>query len=120
MSKIRSDDRSIYLITNGTIYRPGPIIGFDHAYEMGDGDLKEGEKVKARAMSGSQICKIRLDDGRIIHWGSDYSHQYQEEHYSHLLNRNKQPHDKSNANDGTKLDTPRKLRKMRIDEIIRK
>ncbi len=69
MALVRRDAHGLYLRTGGYIFRPGPVIGFDHAYDMGDGGLMEGDRVRARHLAGSEIARIRTESGD-LHWSS--------------------------------------------------
>lgn len=71
MSTVHQDARGIYIITNGGIYRPGNVSGYAHAWDMSDGGLKKGDKVKTRAIGGSPIAKISLTDGTARYWHYD-------------------------------------------------
>lgn len=68
MSLIRQDDQGIYLIANGSTYRPGKVSGYDHVYNMTDGGLKKGDKPIAKHVSQSALVKITLESGKILHW----------------------------------------------------
>lgn len=68
MTKIRKDQTSIFVIAGGYVARPGPVRGFDHAYDMSEGDLVEGDTVKAHHIGGSSITKIVTSTGRTLHW----------------------------------------------------
>ena len=68
MTIVRQDEQSIYVIAGGYRARPGNVGGYDHAFDMSDGGLKKGDVVKARHVACSQLTKIRLSDGRMLHW----------------------------------------------------
>lgn len=68
MARVREDERGIFVIQNGLRFRPGPVNGYAHAYDMSDGGIKKGDMVKARHVSQSMLVRIRLDDGRVLHW----------------------------------------------------
>lgn len=71
-TKVRSDDKGIYVRTDGKVFRPGEINGYSHAYIMNDGGLSAGDPVKAHHMAGTPLCKITLANDIIIVWGTEY------------------------------------------------
>jgi hypothetical protein len=70
MATVREDEHGLYILINGARSRPGKISGYDHVYDMSDGGLKKGDKVKAYKQNGNQITTITLDGGKKIHWSS--------------------------------------------------
>jgi hypothetical protein len=71
MSVIHGDVRGLCVIAGGYKARPGGVTGYDHAYDMSDGGLKIGDRVKARHVSGAPLIRITLADGRKLHWHTD-------------------------------------------------
>lgn len=69
-SRVWKDEHGIYIKTGGYVFRPGGIRGYDHAYDMDDGGLKEGDTVKAHHMSQTRTAKLVLADGTFRHWGN--------------------------------------------------
>lgn len=74
VTKVRSDEKGIYVRTNGDVFRPGLICGYAHAHDMSDGGLVQGAEVRVHAVSGTTTCNVRLADGRSLRWGDDYMH----------------------------------------------
>lgn len=74
-TKIRRDEHGLYVRAGGYVFRPGPINGYSHAYDMSDAGLKEGDEVKASHVAGTPTGRIRLADGRQLRWGDDYLHE---------------------------------------------
>lgn len=72
-SLVRSDENGIYIKTGGHKFRPGAVNGYYHAYRMDDGNLKAGDKVKARHIGGSPLAKLTLADDTITRWAEEYS-----------------------------------------------
>lgn len=75
--RIYRDARGLYIrdrMGGTNHYRPGPVIGYAHAYDMSDGGLREGDKPKTHHVAGAELVKIRLDDGRVLYWASEYLH----------------------------------------------
>jgi len=70
MSKIRADEKGIYVIGGGWIARPGNVIGFSHAYRMDSANLVVGDTVKATHSPGP-LVRVKLDDGTVLHWKID-------------------------------------------------
>lgn len=68
MSKVKEDSDGLFIQTGGHIFRPGDVNGYYHAYEMDDGGLKKGDDVKARHLGGSQMAKLKLDNGSVKYW----------------------------------------------------
>ena len=68
MTTVRKDGRGLYVITGGYKARPGPRLGYDHAFDMSDGGLCEGMKVKARHVSQMPYTRLTLEDGRKLVW----------------------------------------------------
>lgn len=71
MSLVREDDRGLYIWLNGGKYRPGGVTGWDHAYDMDDGGLKKGDKVRASVVPESPLTRIRLESHRKLMWHRD-------------------------------------------------
>lgn len=67
-SLVREDEHGIFIRTGGYVFRPGAAGGFDAVRDMSTGGLKVGDHVKARHVASSEFCRIRLDDGRTLHW----------------------------------------------------
>lgn len=71
MSLVRKDVRGLFIRTGGYVFRPGAINGYQHAYRMDDGQLKDGDRVNARHIGGTPLARLRLDDGRITRWAEE-------------------------------------------------
>ena len=69
-SPVRSDDHGLFIITNGSRYRPGAVAGYDHAYRMDDGGLKVGDRVLVRNVPQTPLCKI-VHGETTLHWYSE-------------------------------------------------
>jgi hypothetical protein len=75
--KIRKDNHGLYIRSrfytvdkNDPAYRPGEFASYSHVYDTNDGGLKEGDSVKASHVSQAPLIKIRLENGRVLFWGS--------------------------------------------------
>jgi hypothetical protein len=68
MSLIRQDALGLFVIAGGYKARPGPVRGYDHAYDMSDGGLKAGDRPVARHIAGTPLIRITLADGRKLVW----------------------------------------------------
>lgn len=68
LSLVRQDGQSIYVVAGGYTAQPGEVNGYAHAYDMSDGDLKAGDRVKARHLAGTPITRITTASGRVLHW----------------------------------------------------
>ena len=66
MTKVREDDRGLYVIAGTYVARPGNVIGCDHCYRMDDAGLKAGDTVRARHIAGTQTTAIRPDKGKVF------------------------------------------------------
>lgn len=75
MSLVRKDDKGIFIVTDGTRFRPGSITGYAHAYDMSDGGLVAGNHVRARHMNQTSMARLTLSDGRKLVWASDWDHE---------------------------------------------
>ena len=73
-TKVRRDDKGLYVRAGGYVFRPGPINGYGHAHDMSDAGLAEGTQVKASHFAGTPTGRIRLADGRKLLWADDYMH----------------------------------------------
>ena len=71
---VRADAEGIFVRADGRVFRPGRILGYDHAYEMDAGGLKAGDHVAARHMSGTELVVIRYGKNQERVWGSQYEH----------------------------------------------
>lgn len=69
MSKVRQDEKGLYVIAGGYIARPGPVRGYSHAFRMDSAGLVAGDDVKARHWAGTPTTKITLSDGTKLLWG---------------------------------------------------
>lgn len=78
-SPVREDEQGIYVVTNGSIYRPGDIAGYSHACDMSDGNLKKGDRVIVRHVSGTPTARIIIPytEDYELRWGNDYLHEQQ-------------------------------------------
>lgn len=68
MSVICQDSAGLFVKAGGYIARPGDVGGYSHAFDMSDGGLKKGDRVKASHMTGAPIVKLRLEGGKVLHW----------------------------------------------------
>jgi len=68
LTLVRKDAKGLYVRAGGYVARPGPVSGYSHAYDMSDGGLVEGNRVKARHWAQTPLTKIFLADGRVLHW----------------------------------------------------
>ena len=68
MALVREDLHGIYVQAGGYYARPGGVRGYMHAYDMSNGGLVKGMKVKAKHMGGSPIIKLTLADGTHRYW----------------------------------------------------
>lgn len=84
---IHNDAQGLYIKTNGSIYRPGPVVGFDRAYAMDDGHLKAGDKVQASHVAQSPLVRIRLAERQLM-WHLD---DEQEPEHAHEDNNERPP-----------------------------
>lgn len=75
LATVREDKDGIYINTGGYRFRPGGVRGYDHAYDMSDGGLTKGDKIKAAHIGGSPLCRIRLIDNT-YYWHSDGRYKY--------------------------------------------
>jgi hypothetical protein len=83
MTVVREDKISLFVVAGGYVARPGPLPGYDHAHRMDSAKLRKGDKVKARHIPGSELTKVTLDDGTVLHWGHDSLH---EQDYRNMMN----------------------------------
>ena len=74
MSLVRKDESGLFVRTGGYVFRPGPINGYSHAFDMDDAGLSEGDQVKAKHRGGSTLANITLSDGTRRVWAEDYEH----------------------------------------------
>lgn len=75
---VRKDDKGLYVIAGGYVARPGEVAGYAHAYDMSDGGLREGDRVKARHVSQTPLTEITPEDGKKLRWYHDgYSPEVQ-------------------------------------------
>lgn len=65
---VQEDSKGLYLVAGGYKSRPGPEVGYSHAFDMSDGGLKAGMKVHAHHVSQSPYNRITLADGRKLVW----------------------------------------------------
>lgn len=77
MAKVYEDEKGVYITINGAKHRPGPIVGYDHAYNMSDSGIKAGDTINARHVAGTTLCKIKLEDDQELHWANEYEHEKQ-------------------------------------------
>lgn len=68
MTLVRKDGRGLFVRAGGYIARPGNVAGYSHAYNMSDGGLKAGDRVKAHHKAQTPLTRITLDDDRVLHW----------------------------------------------------
>lgn len=73
--KICKDAKGLYITGRGLglerPYRPGNVSGYEVAYDMSDGGLKEGDNPKTRHIPYAPLIKIQLEDGRVLHWATE-------------------------------------------------
>jgi len=69
MSRVREDERGLYIRLNGHKNRPGAVRGYDHVYDMSDGGLKAGDTVKAYHVTETPLIKINLGHKK-LYWHS--------------------------------------------------
>ena len=81
---VREDSTGIYVVTNGTKFRPGDINGYSHANRMDDAGLKAGDKVKATHRATTSTAWIKTQSGNKLLWGSDYDHMREQERAQYL------------------------------------
>ncbi len=76
--KVRRDEKGLYIANarGDGPYRPGGIIGYDHAYDMSYGGLQEGDNPRAYHVAGAPLLRIKLD-GRDIYWAAETLHKQQ-------------------------------------------
>lgn len=79
MTLIRSDIKGLFIKAGGYIFRPGEIAGLSHAVDTSDGNLKVGDKIKARHVAGTTYCRITLNNGSKIYWSTEYAHKQQQQ-----------------------------------------
>jgi hypothetical protein len=79
--RIYRDEKGLYIrswhfsLGDTDHYRPGGVIGFNHAFEMGEAGLAEGDNPKAAHIPGAPLVRIRLEDGWILHWAIESAHR---------------------------------------------
>jgi hypothetical protein len=73
-SVVHKDAKGLFVKAGGYVARPGGVRGYDHAYRMDDGGLKEGDRVKARHKAQTPLTVITLDDGTKLHWHHEAKH----------------------------------------------
>ncbi len=61
MAKIRVDSRGVFILANGSCYRPFHPEGYRHIHKDGS-VFRAGQKVKAKALSGSPLLRVKLGD----------------------------------------------------------
>lgn len=79
--RIHRDEKGLYIrsryfsLGDTDHYRPGGVPGFDHAFDMSEAGLAEGDNPKATHVAGAPLVRIRLEDGRVLHWASESAHR---------------------------------------------
>jgi hypothetical protein len=78
---VREDTRSLFIRMGDGMYhfRPGPIDGYDHAYDMSGDAIQAGTKVEARHVGGTVLCEIKMQDGSKRRWAEQGEHDRQAE-----------------------------------------
>lgn len=69
-AKVHEDEHGVFIRTGGYLFRPGGVRGYDHAYDMSDGGLKKGDTIKAAHIGGTQMARLRFEDGSKRYWTS--------------------------------------------------
>lgn len=67
---VRKDDVGKYMKSMGQLYRPGGVIGYDHAFDMSGEGVEVGQHMTVHHMRGHPCIKIRLDDGNMRVWAT--------------------------------------------------
>ncbi len=67
MAKIWQDERGVYVKAGGYVARPGAVVGYMHAYNMGDYGLTKGRTVKAQHIAGTPLVKVTIG-GAVRYW----------------------------------------------------
>lgn len=68
MSTVQQDDRGIFIRLNGANYRPGtPRYTLRPDLRHDAGDLKKGDKVRARIMACTPIIVVLVEGGP-LYW----------------------------------------------------
>lgn len=70
-SLVRKDARGLFIRTGGYVFRPGAINGYQHAVRMDDGQLQDGDHVKASHVGGTPLAKLTLGDGSVTRWAEE-------------------------------------------------
>ena len=70
--KVRKDEFGLYVVNNGTKYRPGKISGYCHVFNMTSGNIKCGDIVKVKNINQSPMCEITKDRVKLV-WSSPES-----------------------------------------------
>lgn len=63
MRKVRSDDKGVFVSVNGNKYRPGPVVGYSHAYCMDQGPILVGEVIRVNHVAQSPLARILVNVG---------------------------------------------------------
>jgi len=71
-SKVRTDDKGIFIRVDDTKFRPGKVNGYDHVHDMTDGALKVGDPVRVFHRAGTPLCRVTLPNGKVLVWANDY------------------------------------------------
>lgn len=73
MSKrtVRQDHEGVFILTNGTRFRPGDVAGLSHAFKQDRGELRTGDRVNIRPRYGDGFIVIDTPMGQRA-WGSEY------------------------------------------------
>jgi hypothetical protein len=69
---VREDADGKFVKSMGNRYRPGGVIGYDHAFDMSGENVPAGKIMVVHHMRGHPCIKIRLDDGSIRVWSTEY------------------------------------------------
>lgn len=77
-SPVRQDEKGLFVITNGSKYRPGKVAGYCHVYRMDASELKKDDRVVVRNICGTPLAKVVCYEGPednrqsvTLHWHSD-------------------------------------------------
>lgn len=68
MTVVRKDADGLYVRAGGYIARPGPVTGYECAYDMSADGVRAGDTVKAAHMPGTPLTRLRLADGSVRVW----------------------------------------------------
>lgn len=79
--RIYRDEKGLYIrsrcfsLGDTDHYRPGEVPGYAHVFDMSSAGLTEGDNPKAAYVAGAPLVRIRLEDGRVLHWENESEHR---------------------------------------------